>query len=395
MNGAFLIRVAAAFLAALALAFCVGARSEEPPCKNHYILRCQADGPNLEWVTLADSHFANQRGHTATVLEDGRVLVVGFDGAELFEPATGTWRVTGPMVERRLWHNAVRLRSGLVLVVGGAHPTKPFAYSASAEIFDPSDATWTPTGALAVARGASTASLLADGRVLVAGGVDDGDNTVGAVELYDPEAGTWAFTGAMLEPRLVHTATSLPDGRVLMAGGMTDDFFETMAVSAETFDPATGSFSSAGAIDPRWLHSATLTEDGKVLVAGGYISVRGNGGWYLSSEVGSAAIFEPSKDAWYPAEDLRVARHGHLAVRLRGHGVLVFGGRRMTSQSPMYMTVAVDDVELLSGAAWRGITSTGGLPATSADYHSATELADGSVLFLGARPGARALLLRH
>ncbi len=106
-------------------------------------------------------------GHTATLLNDGRVLVVGGPGAELYNPTTGTWSVTGSMTTPRAWHTATRLADGRVLVAGG--DGAPSSVS-SAEIYDPATGTWSVTGSLARGRRDHTATVLTSGQVLVAGG---------------------------------------------------------------------------------------------------------------------------------------------------------------------------------------------------------------------------------
>ncbi|MFP2913560.1 kelch repeat-containing protein, partial [Pyxidicoccus sp. 3LFB2] len=95
---------------------------------------------------------------------------------------------------------------------------------------------WSPTGSLRTGRYGHTATLLADGRVLVAGGYALRGDTTASAELYDPATGTWAATGAMGQARSNATATLLPDGRVLVAGG----YGGAILSSAELYDPATG-----------------------------------------------------------------------------------------------------------------------------------------------------------
>jgi hypothetical protein len=400
-------------LAALLVAFAFGSPAqaqEKAPCKNHYILRCAPEEPILAWTALPDSRLAHHPGHTATVLADGRVLVVGgahwvLDaatrrsiiagpfGAEILDPVSGRWELAATPKHLRLGHHAVRLLDGRVLVIGGDGQGVPLDDRGTAELFDPAAGTWSATGGLLVSRTAFTATLLPDGRVLVAGGVDPTDNTLGSAEVFDPASGTWRLTGSLVEPRLVHTATALPDGRVLVVGGMTDDMFQTTTGSAEVFDPGTGTWSAAGSIDARWLHTATLTDEGMVVVAGGYISAPGRGGWYTSQDVDSTAIFDPARGTWLDAGDLNYSRHSPLAARLRGHGVLLFGGRVGVTPIPGYTVAPVERAEVLTrgGTQWREALS----PAVSSGhYHSATELPDGSILFLGTLDGARAMVLR-
>ena len=197
------------------------------------------------WSATGDM-VAVRGGATITLLGDGRVLVAGgqFFGvgtAELFDPNTGTWTATGSMAEGRIDHTAVLLPDGRVLVTGGytLDSTGNNATALpSAELYDPSTGTWTATGSMAQARARQAATLLSDGTVLVAGGQDFRNNTglgnLATAELYDPISGTWTATAEMIEARLYHTATLLLDGRVLVAGGST-------SASAELYNPDSGS----------------------------------------------------------------------------------------------------------------------------------------------------------
>jgi N-acetylneuraminic acid mutarotase len=176
---------------------------------------------------------------TATVLLDGRVLVVGGSStgseaphnlttAELYDPVAGRWTATGSMLQPRLGMTATRLADGRVLVAGGYDDLLGVHSFKSAEIYDPQLGTWSATGSLHVPRGGAAATLLRDGRVLVTGGVSDGiDGPVHAsAELFDPRLGTWTYTPSMAQPRFRHVAVLLSDGTVLVAGGkdvQTDD----------------------------------------------------------------------------------------------------------------------------------------------------------------------------
>jgi N-acetylneuraminic acid mutarotase len=147
-----------------------------------------------------------------------------------------------------------------VLVAGGA-------YQASAEIYDPATGTWTLTGSMSTGRDAHTATLLRDGRVLVTGGRRV--NSLAQAEIYDSNTGSWSSAGTMSAARATHAATLLPNGGVLVTGGFDYGAGRTLATT-ETFDPATGSWTSAGSLSAaRNLHTATLLPDGRVLVTGG------------------------------------------------------------------------------------------------------------------------------
>jgi N-acetylneuraminic acid mutarotase len=214
------------------------------------------------WTPTGSMNVARD-SHTATLLQSGKVLVAGgdpfIDSAELYDPSTGTWTPTGSMNTGRDWHTATLLPDGRVLVTGGVTSGTPPNYAsetATAELYDPSTGTWTPTGSMSNARSASTATLLQNGKVLVAGGNDVDPSA----DLYDPSTGTWTPTGSMNVGQSGHTATLLPNGEVLMVGN-----------GAELYNPSSGTWSSTATAmnNPREWHTATLLQNGKVLIAGG------------------------------------------------------------------------------------------------------------------------------
>jgi hypothetical protein len=169
---------------------------------------------------------AARYGHTATLLSNGKVLVTGgyyfvvasdtsgtLTTAELYDPASGTFSATGSMETARGGHTATLLNAGKVLVAGGAD-------TSTTELFDPTAGTFSATGATEIARTEHTATLLPDGTVLVAGGEDPNfGNGLALAELYDPSVGTFAGTGGMEITRVGPTATLLNNGNVLVTGG--------------------------------------------------------------------------------------------------------------------------------------------------------------------------------
>ncbi len=211
--------------------------------------------------------------HTATLLKTGKVLIIGWGPAtaELFDPSNGTFKATGSMLQARVSHTATLLTSGKVLVaagigqVGGAP-----GVLAECELYDPAKEIFSATlGHLANARQLHTASLLADGKVLVAGGMLDNAGTATATaELFDPTTQMFTATkGTLATARDFHTATVLNDGTVLVTGG--DNGTGTLA-TAEVYDPTVESFSPTGSMgSTRESHTATLLNDGTVLVNGG------------------------------------------------------------------------------------------------------------------------------
>ena len=158
----------------------------------------------------------------------------------------------------------------MVLVAAGSTNS---GILASAELYDPVSGSWTLTGSLNNGRSANTATLLPDGKVLVAAGDDITfpSPPIASAELYDPESGTWTFTGSLNTARDLHSATLLTNGMVLVAAGA--DISGNPTASAELYNPATGSWSVTGSLNAaRELHSATLLANGMVLAVGGFDS---------------------------------------------------------------------------------------------------------------------------
>ena len=219
------------------------------------------------------------------------------------------WEYTGSLNTGRDEHTATLLSNGRVLVAGGYGAR---GYLASAELYDPATGMWGATGSMAQARTNHTATLLPNGTVLVAGGfVVPVNRVVASAELYDPATGNWTVTGSLNEAHDLHTATLLPNGKVLVAGGR--------GPSAELYDPDTGTWTYTGSLNTgRYLHTATLLPDGKVLVVAGG---DGSGGFLASAE-----LYDPATETWTYTGSLNTARNSQTATLLPDGRVLVAGG---------------------------------------------------------------------
>ncbi|HPM81905.1 MAG TPA: kelch repeat-containing protein, partial [Candidatus Anammoximicrobium sp.] len=294
--------------------------------------------------SLTGSLNTQRDGHSATLLPDGRVLIAGgsnatgtLASAELFDPQTGAFSPAGSMVQARSGHTAILLDNGKVLVaaggVGGAGDTFGLA---SAELFDPGTGTWTPTGSLNVARMNHAGARLLDGRVLVAGGQDRGVTfqNFSSAEVYNPATGTWSLTTTPMitARRGGFLLTTLASGQVLVAGGGTDWTSITTA-NAELFDPATATWSATTPL-PAALnsYSATRLADGRVLIAGGNDHPAHFGpGTYVDT----GYLFDPATQLWLPtANELSEVRANHRAAPLPDGSVLIAGGWNGTTTVP-------------------------------------------------------------
>lgn len=281
--------------------------------------------------TATGTMSSTRAGASATLLPNGKVLAMGgFGGggggdylatAELYDPVTGKWALTGPAHVPRAYHTAILLANGSVLVAGGL--TTSSGYPVSTELYNPATGKWTLTGSMHAGRDNPTVTLLSNGKVLVAGGSGADFNSVASAELYDPGAGKWLLASNLNFARCSATATLLPNGKVLVAGGGRRAFGLGGALSsAELYDPTTGAWTLAGPLPgPRNFHTAALLPNGKVLVAGGYDGTNG------ANVLSSALLYDPPSGAWAATASLSVARNLALMTLLPNGKALVTGGQ--------------------------------------------------------------------
>ncbi len=324
-------------------------------------------------------------GHTATLLNNGLVLVAGgangrggiLAGAELYNPATGQWAVTGSMSAARAYHTATLLAGGEVLVTGGQ------GAGAGAELYNPSTGRWFATGSMTQGRSHHAAVTLDDGQVLVAGGLDSAGNRLAGAELYNPATDTWTATANMNVARAFAAATLMPDGDVLIAGGNANT--SAAGHSAELYSKgqwrltATMSYERNG-------DTATLLPNGAALVFGGGPLSGGDGACYVPSTgswvstngfatappvqgqtqtmlgtgevmvVGGvdryqdtspiAFLYEPHSNRWQTSGAMKQARSQHAATRLDNGQVLVSGGELVIDSNGVVTTTVFASAEL-------------------------------------------------
>ena len=262
--------------------------------------------------------------HKAARLADGKVLLAGggelaavtYDTAQLYDPASGTFDNTASMAARRILFTLTRLDNGKVLAAGG-RTYNDNIFLSSAELFDPDAGTFSPTAEpMGTARWLHTATLLPNGKVLIAGGIGGSWNTLSSAELYDPATGMFTATGSMATGRYKHSATLLANGKVLIAAGVGGADASILS-SAELYDPATGTFSSTGSLaTAREEHKDTLLPNGKVLITGGYDLPLGG------DPLASAELYNPATGTFTTTGSMAVARYEHTSTLLPNGKVL-------------------------------------------------------------------------
>jgi len=265
--------------------------------------------------------------HTATLLSNGQVLIVGGYGdgsiTEIYDPVTESWHNTGALNQERARHTSTLLPDGSVLVAGGGNNAK--ALLATAEIYDLATGVWNYTGSMDHARANHTATLLPDGTVLVVGGSIESTNEnnfdiwapITMTERYNPVTKQWMPSASMQHARHYHTATPLPDGRVLVAGGG----------ASEIYDPETNTWTMALPMNiNRFHHTAILLPGGEVLVVGGLVQ---DDILDIPEMLSSAEILDPfaAAPSWTPVPlSMRQPRANHRATLLPNNKVLIAGG---------------------------------------------------------------------
>jgi hypothetical protein len=326
--------------------------------------------------TLVPNMSFTRAYHTATLLPDGRVLVVGGNDsvttAELYDPALNQWTAAGNLSISRIGHTATLLSNGQVLVLGGSY----YSVSARAELYDPATGRWRLDGTPRISRNGHTATLLKDGNLLVAGG--DIGNSITTAELYTAATGQWSDTGNMSMVRFRHTATLLPDGRVLAAGGSRVPFVGggVPITAAEIYDPASGEWHATGPMkERRDSHTATLLPDGRVLVVG---TLPPNGGPYPGPSfpplLPGTEVYSSTTNTWAAGAPMSIPRWAHTATLLPDGRVVIIGGYSWYGQ-------VLSSVEIFDPVSNRWYTAR---PLSgSRAYHTATLLADGTILVVG------------
>lgn len=299
-------------------------------------------------------------GHSATLLDDGRVLLAGgvvetspgsfaaVTGFEVFDPQTQSFAaVPGTLPSVRQAHLAVKLGDGRVLLIGGASGLG--APLASCDIYDPATGVASPAASMSSPRLLFSASLLPDGRVLVAGGLslfDEADpfgtlgSALASTELYNPASNTWSPGPALPVPLTGHQATTLGSGRVLITGGteVTQLFgfpFPAITDATRRFDPATSSFLATAALPgPRSDHGQVSLPSGRAVIAGGQ-NIAGVAVVILAT----TAVYDEGSNAWFTGGSLVTGRAVPQLV-VAGSNLVVQGGASAIDALTGAITVA-------------------------------------------------------
>ena len=355
--------------------------------KNHSISHPSAAG---SWQAL-NSMSAATSNFSLVSIGGGKVLAVNSLAPQIFDSTTGQWSAAAPIgLLSAASPTAVTLADGRVLISGGVGAVK------TARIYNPSLNTWTTTGSMKVGRYQHTATLLQDGRVLVTGGVASGDST--SAELYDPATGTWALTASMNNARVSgHVATLLADGTVLVTGGTG-----STATPAEIFDPGSSTWGLTGVmVAARNGHNASLLQNGKVLVTGGC------GGYSLSKAIDgydvtvgascrSTEIYDPALGTWQAAHSMKLPRASFSATVMTNGKVLVAGGAvGCASAAPTGIPLQIQQcLPTNSAELYDPATDTwswGPNMASAVESQRAVLLGDGRVLLAGGSNGKSAV----
>jgi hypothetical protein len=343
---------------------------------------------------------------TTTLLADGRALILGglidcisnvwtsdctapftvLRSAQIYDSSTRTFSFTGSLAAGRYGHTATLLQNEKVLVVGGFDSycicSTPVT---TAEIFGPATGAFSSAGTPQVPRAYHTATLLADGTVLIVGGVQGVPDlaangsvpALASAEIYDPVTNSFSSVGGMSNRRMNHTATLLPSGMVLIVGGAPVSIGARGTVgdaTAESYDPVTHTFSPAGAMaTPRFGHTATLFPTGKVLIAGGSASGPSAPVFNGQNPTASVEIFDSQTNLWSTAAAMNSPRAFHTATLLPSGQVLFAGGGNS------FVTATADLYDPQSGAS----APVGSMVVGWRWRHVATLMPDGSVLVVG------------
>lgn len=282
---------------------------------------------------------APRSAHTSTLLSNGKVVAAGgcttyncevsLSTVETYDPVANSWSASGGLKTGRSSHTGTLLNNGLILLAGGCPRGAPCSPTASAELYNPQTGASSLTGPLNTPRYAHTATLLADGRVLVVGGLSVCDsstcNPLRSAELYDPATGVWTTVANYPSPVTGHVAARLSTSDVIVVGGCSTSGLPCNALGASLFHPATLTWSPAATpLVPRTQAAVTLLPTGRLLLAGGV-----NGQGYQQT---LAEQYDPGSNVWFPSGNATSYRYAPVLVTLQSGDALMSGGDTPTAE---------------------------------------------------------------
>lgn len=346
---------------------------EQAPGQARLVLHVDATGLvyplaiDPAWILISPPGTVHSNDAMSALLQDGRALLISGPAAitavDAYDPASGLWSALPSLPSARVRATATLLRNGRLLLAGGFSPVGGGATNLCL-IFDPATNAWSSTGSLLMGRGDHAATLLPDGRVLVTGGrlTSSGTGGLGNAEIYDPASGTWSNAGTHTQ-RHSHSATLLADARVLITGGANPTVLRSAEVSTA---PYTSWTTAANMVQVRSSHAATLLPDGRVLVTGG------------TSSPTNAELYNPLLDVWTPTTGaMAITRQAHTANLLPNGRVLVAGGSGLS----LTQTEVFDPLT--------GLFSNAGNLNSARSFHNTLVLPNGRLLaFSGFSGGA-------
>lgn len=328
------------------------------------------------WTFTGNLH-SSRDGHTATLLTDGTVVVAGGElnnvalaSSEVYSQSTGTWSTVGSLNVARVNASAVLLANGTALVMGGCVGNCQSSTTATAEIYNATSHTWSLTGNMLTKRAYFGADMLPGGKILAVGGcttfnINGCANVTVKTEIYDPATGKWSATGSMTVARGALTATMLTNGKVLAAGGQ--NAAGDALASSELYNPATGKWTLTGKMNvARDEHTAVLLANGNVLALGGE-NING-------ISTAKTELYNPATGKWTLTGNLNTGRLEHTATLLMNSNVLISGGKKVTLLTETVLASA----ELYNPAT--GVWTRTGSLHNARTGHTATLLHSGTVI---------------
>lgn len=302
---------------------------------------CEIFDPNTGLFSATGSMSSPRRDFSIVAINNGNILAIAgridnnytqTQTCEIYNATTGTWSATGALSTVRFDYTATVLPNGKVLVIGGRSSTTPNTSNwvdlNSAEIFDPGTGLWTTTSPMSLGRAYHTATLLANGNVLVVGGASRYPIAIdpfNSSEIYNPTTNIWSKAADVLSTTRfssVHTATVITGGNIIIIGGIGTSSSSGFPLTIESYDSVADSWSNAGSLpNGRYVHTSSLLSDGRILLAGGY-EITGT----LSSLATTCSVYSPDTKIVAPAAAMNAARVNHTTTILPSGNVFTCGG---------------------------------------------------------------------